>query len=83
EREDLEALWRIVNAKYGDTRPKNEFERVLWGDLKVMFEPDKRGDVWRILQGYRVTIWKLIDSSGVHFVRFDNVRNFVIVSYYY
>ncbi|GKC13659.1 hypothetical protein Tco_1010441 [Tanacetum coccineum] len=56
EREDLEAIWRIVKAKYGDTRPDNEFERVLWGDLKVMFEPDKRSDVWRILQGYRVTI---------------------------
>ncbi|GKF04154.1 hypothetical protein Tco_0034822, partial [Tanacetum coccineum] len=36
DREDLEALWRIVKVKYGDTR---------------------------------VTIWKLIDSSGVHFVR--------------
>ncbi|GJT97861.1 hypothetical protein Tco_1093379 [Tanacetum coccineum] len=69
DREDLEALWRIVKAKYGDTRPKNEFERLLCGDLKVMFEPDKRSDVWRILQGYRMTIWKLIDSSGVHFVR--------------
>ncbi|GJT56757.1 hypothetical protein Tco_0991811 [Tanacetum coccineum] len=41
DREDFEALWRIVKAKYGDTRPDNEFERVLWGDLKVMFEPDK------------------------------------------
>ncbi|GJU98970.1 hypothetical protein Tco_1328241 [Tanacetum coccineum] len=71
DKEDLEALWRIVKAKYGD-----EFERVLWGDLKVMFEPDKRSDVWRILQGYKVTIWKLIDSSGVHFVRFDNLHNF-------
>ncbi|GJW49937.1 hypothetical protein Tco_0091288 [Tanacetum coccineum] len=69
DREDLEALWRIVKAKYGDTRPENEFERVLWGDLKVMFEPDIRSDVWRMLQGYRVTVWKLIDSSGVHFVR--------------
>ncbi|GJW68471.1 putative ribonuclease H-like domain-containing protein [Tanacetum coccineum] len=68
DREDLEALWRIVKANYGDTRPENEFERVLWGDLKVMFEPDKRSDVWRILQGYRVTIWKLISSSGVYFV---------------
>ncbi|GKA48127.1 hypothetical protein Tco_0741085 [Tanacetum coccineum] len=29
DREDLEALWRIVKAKYGDTRPDNEFERVL------------------------------------------------------
>ncbi|GKE41197.1 hypothetical protein Tco_1464602 [Tanacetum coccineum] len=69
DREDLEALWRIVKAKYGDTRPKNEFERVLWGDLKVMFEPDIRSNVWRMLQGYRVTVWKLIDSSGVYFVR--------------
>ncbi|GJU49116.1 retrovirus-related pol polyprotein from transposon TNT 1-94 [Tanacetum coccineum] len=41
----------------------------LEGDLKVMFEPDTTSDVWRMLQGYRVTIWKLIDSSGVHFIR--------------
>ncbi|GKA12930.1 ribonuclease H-like domain-containing protein [Tanacetum coccineum] len=44
DREDLEVLWRIVKAKYGDQRPEYEFERVLWGDLKVMFEPDKRSD---------------------------------------
>ncbi|GJU49204.1 hypothetical protein Tco_1218759 [Tanacetum coccineum] len=35
DREDLEALWRIVKAKYGDTRPENEFERVLYGDYKL------------------------------------------------
>ncbi|GJU59491.1 putative ribonuclease H-like domain-containing protein [Tanacetum coccineum] len=69
DREDLEALWKIVKIKYSDIRPEDEFERVLWGDLKVMFEPDIRSDVWRILQGYRVTVWKLIDSSRVHFVR--------------
>ncbi|GJT64423.1 hypothetical protein Tco_1015903 [Tanacetum coccineum] len=69
DKEDLEALWKRVKTKYSDIRPEDEFERVLWGDLKVMFEPDKRSDVWRILQGYWVTIWKLIDSSGVHFVR--------------
>ncbi|GKA09194.1 hypothetical protein Tco_0688525 [Tanacetum coccineum] len=68
DREDLEALWRIVKAKYSDIRPEDAFERVLWGDLKVMFEPDTTSDVWRMLQGYRVTIWKLIDSSGVYFV---------------
>ncbi|GJX14142.1 hypothetical protein Tco_0205900 [Tanacetum coccineum] len=28
DREDLEALWRIVKAKYGDTRLEDEFERV-------------------------------------------------------
>ncbi|GJY03397.1 hypothetical protein Tco_0369337 [Tanacetum coccineum] len=61
-------LYKEVKAKHNDTRPKDEFVRVLWGDLKVMFEPDTTSDVWRMLQGYRVTIWKLIDSSGVHFI---------------
>ncbi|GJT08306.1 hypothetical protein Tco_0842768 [Tanacetum coccineum] len=79
DREDLEALWRIVKAKYGDTRPENDFERVLYEDLKVMFKPDIKSDVWRMLQGYRVTIWKLIHSSGVHFVRFDNLYIFMLV----
>ncbi|GJR94703.1 hypothetical protein Tco_0266877 [Tanacetum coccineum] len=65
--EDLEAIWRIVKAKYGDTRPEDEFERVLYGDLRVMFEPDIKSNVWRMLQGYMVTTWKLINSTGVHF----------------
>ncbi|GKE27469.1 hypothetical protein Tco_1442853, partial [Tanacetum coccineum] len=56
DREDLEVLWKIVKTNYSDIRPEDEFEKVLWGDLKVMFELDKRSDVWRILQGYRVTI---------------------------
>ncbi|GJZ39514.1 hypothetical protein Tco_0586077 [Tanacetum coccineum] len=69
DREDLETLWKLVKTKHGDTRPKDEHKRVLWGDLKVMFEPDIKSDVWRNLQGYKVTIWKLFDSCGVHFIR--------------
>ncbi|GJV72473.1 hypothetical protein Tco_1492468 [Tanacetum coccineum] len=40
DREDLETLWKLVKTKHGNTRPEDEHERVLWGDLKVMFEPD-------------------------------------------
>ncbi|GJR60308.1 hypothetical protein Tco_1502470, partial [Tanacetum coccineum] len=32
-------------TKHGDIRPEDEHERVLWGDLKVMFEPDIRSEV--------------------------------------
>ncbi|GJX70853.1 hypothetical protein Tco_0308024 [Tanacetum coccineum] len=39
-REDLETLSKLVKAKHGNTRPEEGYERVLWGDLKVMFEPD-------------------------------------------
>ncbi|GJZ40674.1 hypothetical protein Tco_0587560 [Tanacetum coccineum] len=31
-------LWKIVKARHGYTRPEEGYERVLWGDLKTMFE---------------------------------------------
>ncbi|GJT30137.1 hypothetical protein Tco_0910412 [Tanacetum coccineum] len=40
DREDLETLWKLVKEKHGINRPVEDYERVLWGDLKVMFEPD-------------------------------------------
>ncbi|GJZ44953.1 hypothetical protein Tco_0592549 [Tanacetum coccineum] len=40
DREDLETLWKLVKAKHRNTRSEDAYERVLWGDLKVMFEPD-------------------------------------------
>ncbi|GJS86937.1 hypothetical protein Tco_0769573 [Tanacetum coccineum] len=79
DREDLLTLWKLVKIKHGDSRPKDEHERVLWEDFKVMFKPDIRSKVWRDLQGYTVTVWKLYDSCGVHFVRFGNVHIFMLV----
>nr|GEW80152.1 hypothetical protein [Tanacetum cinerariifolium] len=73
-REDLETLWKLIKAKYGNTRPEEGYERVSWGDLKVMFEPDIESEVWRKLQENKVTIWKLFSSCGVHFVRFQNLH---------
>ncbi|GJV76265.1 putative ribonuclease H-like domain-containing protein [Tanacetum coccineum] len=67
------------SAKHGNTRPEEDYERVLWGDLKVMFEPDIKSKVWRNLQGYKVTVWKLFDNCGVHFVRFRNLHIFMLV----
>ncbi|GJR55565.1 hypothetical protein Tco_1406086 [Tanacetum coccineum] len=47
DREDLLTLWKLVKTKYGDIRPEDEHERVMWGYFKVMFEPDIRSKVWR------------------------------------
>ncbi|GJZ51582.1 hypothetical protein Tco_0606097 [Tanacetum coccineum] len=54
--EDLETLWKLVKAKHGNTRPEEAYERMLWGDLKVMFEQDVESKVWRNQQGYNVTV---------------------------
>ncbi|GKA42879.1 hypothetical protein Tco_0735539 [Tanacetum coccineum] len=55
-REDLETLWKLVKAKHGNTRIEEAYERVLWGDLKVMFKPDVESEVWRNLQGHKVIV---------------------------
>ncbi|GKE52450.1 hypothetical protein Tco_1487606, partial [Tanacetum coccineum] len=51
DREDLETLWKIVKAMHGYTRPEEGYERVLWGDLKTMFEHHVEDLVWRYIQG--------------------------------
>ncbi|GKE79654.1 hypothetical protein Tco_1545774, partial [Tanacetum coccineum] len=56
DREDLETLWKLVKAKHVLTKPEEAYERVLWGDLKVMFEPDVESEVWRNLQGHKKEI---------------------------
>ncbi|GKB94189.1 hypothetical protein Tco_0980326 [Tanacetum coccineum] len=49
DREDLETLW-----KHGSTRPGEGYERVMWGDLKTIFDPHVEDQVWRNQQDYRV-----------------------------
>ncbi|GJS93497.1 hypothetical protein Tco_0800465 [Tanacetum coccineum] len=57
--------FQIIRADRSSKRLEEAYERVLWGDLKVMFEPDVESEVWRNLQGHKVTVWKLFSSSGV------------------
>ncbi|GKB96858.1 hypothetical protein Tco_0982995 [Tanacetum coccineum] len=52
--EDLETLWKSVKAKHGSTRPEEGYERVLWSDLKTIFDPHVEDQAWRNQQDYRV-----------------------------
>ncbi|GJT74274.1 hypothetical protein Tco_1040999 [Tanacetum coccineum] len=70
DREDLETLWKLVKPKHGYTRPEEGYKRVLWGDLKTMFEHHVEDAVWRNLHENKVLVWKLFDSCRVHFVSF-------------
>ncbi|GJS54105.1 hypothetical protein Tco_0627467 [Tanacetum coccineum] len=76
---DLENLWKLVKAKHGYKMPEEAIERVLWGDLKVMFKPHKEDALWMNLQGQKILLWKLYDSCGVHFVRFQNMHIYMLV----
>ncbi|GJX60823.1 hypothetical protein Tco_0292213 [Tanacetum coccineum] len=61
DREDLETLYKLVKAKYGSTRPVEDLDLVLYGDLKTMFDPHVEDQVWKNQSDYRVLEWKLHD----------------------
>ncbi|GJR72733.1 ribonuclease H-like domain, reverse transcriptase, RNA-dependent DNA polymerase [Tanacetum coccineum] len=70
---------KLVKAKHGSTRPEEGYERVLWGDLKLMFKPHVEDTVWRNQQDYRVLEWKLYDSCRVHFLRMQHMHIYMLV----
>ncbi|GKC68036.1 putative ribonuclease H-like domain-containing protein [Tanacetum coccineum] len=66
DKEDLETLYKLVKAKYGSTRPVEDLDLVLYGDLKTMFDLHVEDQVWNNQSDYIVLDWKLYDSCGVH-----------------
>nr|GEU33086.1 hypothetical protein [Tanacetum cinerariifolium] len=79
DREDLEDLYKLVKAKYGSTRPKEDLDLVLWNDLKNMFKPHVEDTIWRRQYGYKVLEWKLYDSCGVHTLRLRSMQIYMLV----
>ncbi|GJX99751.1 hypothetical protein Tco_0356770 [Tanacetum coccineum] len=65
DREDLNAVYQLVMDKYQDEMPEG-FERVLWGDLMVLFKPDEQDEFWNSQHKWNVISWKLHSSLGVH-----------------
>ncbi|GJW14018.1 hypothetical protein Tco_0018151 [Tanacetum coccineum] len=49
-REDLEDLYKLVKARFGSTRPVEDLDLVLWNDLKTMFEPHVKDEIWKLQQ---------------------------------
>ncbi|GJZ53962.1 hypothetical protein Tco_0608847 [Tanacetum coccineum] len=54
DRQDLEDLYKLVKAKYESTRPVEDLDLILWGNLKTMFEPHVEDEVMGNQQEYKV-----------------------------
>ncbi|GJS49010.1 hypothetical protein Tco_0599131 [Tanacetum coccineum] len=55
-----------------------KLDREIW-KLYVGMNHHVEDLVWSYIQGSKVTIWKLFDTCGVHFVRFSNLHIFMLV----
>ncbi|GJY55208.1 hypothetical protein Tco_0446872 [Tanacetum coccineum] len=65
DREDLDAVYQLVMNRFQDEMPEG-FDRVLWGDLMVLFNSDDKDVFWSSQQDWKIVSWKLHSSSGVH-----------------
>nr|GEU67423.1 reverse transcriptase domain-containing protein [Tanacetum cinerariifolium] len=72
DRKVMKTLWKVVKAMYGSTRPEGDYERVLCGDLKVMFEPHIKDEVWKMQQRYKVG--RIVEIRSLHEVTAVKVR---------
>ncbi|GJR56494.1 hypothetical protein Tco_1407015 [Tanacetum coccineum] len=70
DRQDLVDLHRLVMKRFEDTTLEG-YNLLLWGDLKVMFEPNAEDEIWSNQQDWTLISWKLYESCGVHTLLMD------------
>ncbi|GJY67763.1 hypothetical protein Tco_0470745 [Tanacetum coccineum] len=71
DRQDVLDLHRLVKTSYMISSPEG-YDLMLWGDLKILFEPDEEDEVWKNQHEYTLISWKLFDSYGIHILLMNN-----------
>ncbi|GJT54409.1 hypothetical protein Tco_0989463 [Tanacetum coccineum] len=53
--------------KYGTNRPEDVYDRVLWSDLRTMFDPPLIEDaIWSLPLQPKMVSWRYYDKCEVH-----------------
>ncbi|GJV30480.1 hypothetical protein Tco_1386928 [Tanacetum coccineum] len=69
DRDDLEKLWDLVKKRFRSTEPTVDKEKVLWVELKRLFEPNDDDTLWKLQRYMHDPLkWRLYDTCGVHHV---------------
>ncbi|GJY67272.1 hypothetical protein Tco_0469510 [Tanacetum coccineum] len=70
DRDDICAIYQLVMNRYQDETPEG-FDKILWGDLIIMFNQSDSDEFWNAQQNWKIVSWKLHSSSGVHTIMTD------------
>nr|GEW49316.1 copia protein [Tanacetum cinerariifolium] len=81
DREDLHQLWSLVKETFSIKQSTSDKEKELWVELKRLFEPDSKDQLWTYHQAFMHDHldWKLYDTCGVHHVSTKNQEIFMLV----
>ncbi|GJY34702.1 hypothetical protein Tco_0419171 [Tanacetum coccineum] len=68
----LAELYKLVIKKYGANTPEEMYDRVLWGDLKTMFDPPLSDDaIWSLPLQQKIINWRYYPTCVVHCLTLD------------
>ncbi|GKD91508.1 hypothetical protein Tco_1367015 [Tanacetum coccineum] len=70
DRDDICDIYQLVMNRYQDETPEG-FDKILWGDLMIMFNQSDNDEFWNAQQSWKIVSWKLHSSSGVHTIMTD------------
>ncbi|GJT33757.1 ribonuclease H-like domain-containing protein [Tanacetum coccineum] len=70
DRQGLFQLYSLVQERYKHCLLEGH-DLDLWGDLKMMFNPNEEDDIWLNQHHYELLRWKLHEYSGVHSLFLD------------
>ncbi|GJR65919.1 ribonuclease H-like domain-containing protein [Tanacetum coccineum] len=70
DRQDLSQLYSLVQERFKN-HPLEGHDLDLWGDLRMIFDPNKEDDIWLNQQYWELLRWKLHEYSGVHSLFLD------------
>ncbi|GJV57275.1 hypothetical protein Tco_1458280 [Tanacetum coccineum] len=59
DRQDVMDLHRLVQERYDTTSPQG-YDLLLWGDLKILFEPNEEDEIWKNQQDYNLISLKIV-----------------------
>nr|GEX86403.1 hypothetical protein [Tanacetum cinerariifolium] len=76
-----ERLWALVKESLSIRKPISNKEMELWVELKRLYEPDDKGQLWTHTQNliHALVEWKLYDMCEVHQVTSKDKESFMLV----
>ncbi|GJU21242.1 hypothetical protein Tco_1154584 [Tanacetum coccineum] len=70
DRQDLNDLYRLVQERFQDY-PLEGHDLLLWEDLRMLFDPDEKDELWMNKLDWKLLKWKLYESCRVHTLFMD------------
>ncbi|GJR75578.1 hypothetical protein Tco_0087943 [Tanacetum coccineum] len=78
-KEGKKSYYQIIRADGKSQISVEDLDLILYGDLKTMFKPHVKDQVWKNQDDYNVLDWKLYNSCGVHSLRMQHVYIHMLV----